>query len=209
MSFSERIRKDFTTITLALIPVAIVINIVAGQLAIVLRIPLYLDSIGTVLVGALAGPLAGALTGILTNVLWAIIFSNPTLFPFSIVAALIGLFAGIAASRGAFKSLLWTIVAGILTGIMAAIVSAPIAYYVFGGVTGAGTDVIVAAFQSMGASVLQAAFGQGIVSDPLDKTISFVIVWVILHGMSKRLLSQFPRGAKVLGDTLNEPQVTK
>ena len=31
MSFSERIQKDFTTITLALIPVAIVINIVVGQ----------------------------------------------------------------------------------------------------------------------------------------------------------------------------------
>lgn len=201
MSFSERIQKDFTTITLALIPVAIVINIVAGQLAILLRIPLYLDSIGTVLVGALAGPLAGALTGVLSNVLWAIIFSNPTLFPFSIVAGLIGLAAGIAGSRGAFKSLMWTIVAGILTGIMAALVSAPIAYYVFGGVTGAGTDVIVAAFQAMGASVLQAALGQGIVSDPLDKTISFVIVWLILRGMSKRLLSQFPRGGTAVGDT--------
>lgn len=201
MSLSERIQKDFTTITLALIPVAIVINIVAGQLAILLRIPLYLDSIGTVLVGALAGPLAGALTGILSNVLWAIIFSNPTLFPFSIVAGLIGLAAGVAGSRGAFKSLLWTIVAGILTGIMAALVSAPIAYYVFGGVTGAGTDVIVAAFQAMGASVLQAALGQGIVSDPLDKTISFIIVWLILRGMSKRLLSQFPRGGAVVGST--------
>lgn len=209
MSISERIQKDFTTITLALIPVAIVINIVAGQLAIFLRIPLYLDSIGTVLVGALAGPFAGALTGILSNVLWAIIFSNPTLFPFSIVAGLIGLAAGIAASRGAFKSLLWTIVAGILTGIMAALVSAPIAYYVFGGVTGAGTDVIVAAFQSMGASVLQAALGQGIVSDPLDKTISFVIVWLILRGMSRRLLSQFPRGGTVLGDASTKSNVTQ
>ena len=110
--------------------------------------------------------MAGAITGVLSNIVWAIIFSDPTVAPFAIVAGLIGLFAGIAGSRGAFKSILWTIVAGIITGIMAALVSAPIAYYVFGGVTGGGTDLIVAAFQSMGASVLQASLGQGIVSDP-------------------------------------------
>jgi energy-coupling factor transport system substrate-specific component len=200
MSLGERIQKDFTTITLVLIPVAIVINIVVGQLVKVLRIPIYGDSIGTVLAAALGGPLVGAITGVLTNVLWGIIFSDPTVIPFGIVGGVIGLLAGIFAARGVFKSLIWTIVAGLVTGFIAAVISAPIATYVFGGVTGAGTDLLVAAFQSMGASILQASLGQGIVSDPLDKTVSFVIVWVILRGMSKRLLSQFPRGATVLGD---------
>ncbi len=198
MSLGERIQKDFTTITLVLIPVAIVINIVGGQLVKVLKIPIYLDSVGTVLVGALAGPLAGALTGVLTNIIWGIIFSDPVVIPFGIVAGVIGLLAGIFASRGVFKNIIWTIVAGLVTGFIAAVVSAPIATYIFGGVTGAGTDLLVAAFQSMGANIITAAFGQGIVSDPLDKTVSFLIVWVILRGMSKRLLTQFPRGDTVL-----------
>ncbi len=57
-------RRNFSTLVLALIPVAIAINIAIGQLVYgVLKIPfLYLDSIGTVLVGLLGGPIAGLVT---------------------------------------------------------------------------------------------------------------------------------------------------
>ena len=51
--------------------VTIAINVVLGSLTVALRLPLYLDSIGTILVGALAGPWAGALTGVLSNLLWS------------------------------------------------------------------------------------------------------------------------------------------
>ena len=64
---------QFTTRVIALIPVAIAINIVIGYIAQnVLKLPIYLDSIGTILVGVLAGPLAGALTGALSNIIWAL-----------------------------------------------------------------------------------------------------------------------------------------
>ena len=53
--------------------VAIAINIAVGSIVYALRLPIYLDSIGTVLVGALAGPWAGALTGILSNLIWSIL----------------------------------------------------------------------------------------------------------------------------------------
>ena len=55
-SITNSIKQDFTTRTWVLIPIAIAINIVIGQLVIYLQIPIYLDSVGTVLVGALAGP---------------------------------------------------------------------------------------------------------------------------------------------------------
>ena len=45
-------RKEFSTVTWVMIPVAIAINIAIGQLA--LSLPIYLDTIGTVLVGVLA-----------------------------------------------------------------------------------------------------------------------------------------------------------
>lgn len=210
MSVSERIQRDFTTITLALIPAAIVINIVAGQIVQnVLKLPIYLDSIGTVLVGVLAGPLAGAITGALSNIIWAIIFSTPTAAPYAITAFIIGICAGVAGTYGAFKNIIWTIVAGLLTGVIAALVSAPITAFVFGGVTGSGTDLIIAAAQATGQNLLAAATIQGFVSDPLDKAVSFVVVWVILRGMSRRLLSQFSRGASVLAANSNNPDVTQ
>ncbi len=61
----------FDTRTIVLIPIAIAINIVLGQtVGAALKIPIYLDSIGTILVGVLAGPIAGALTGALSNLIW-------------------------------------------------------------------------------------------------------------------------------------------
>ena len=244
----SRIKSDFTPLTLTLIPVAIVINIVVGQIVQTgLKLPIYLDSIGTVLVAVLAGPLAGALTGALSNILWGIVFSNPQTIPFAITALAIGLVAGLLAQWGWFRrelpmsqglvvvivvgglliliqavnsgpvgagiavglTLLVLVltalrafpalvaVGGLVTGIVAAIVSAPIAAFVFGGVMGTGTDFFVALFQATGANILQASVGQGLVSDPFDKFVSFIVVWIILRGMSARLIARFPRASNV------------
>ena len=98
--------RDFTTVTLSLMAVAIAINIAVGSLTALLRLPLYLDSVGTVLVGALAGPWAGALTGLLSNLVWSLLpipgGAGPATAFFAPVAATVGLLAGFWASRGVF-----------------------------------------------------------------------------------------------------------
>ena len=99
--------RDLTTATLTLMVVAIAINITVGSITVALRLPIYLDSIGTVLVGALAGPWAGALTGILANLIWSILpipgGAGPTIAFYAPVAGVIGLMAGFWASRGVFQ----------------------------------------------------------------------------------------------------------
>ena len=183
------IKEQFNTITLVMIPVAIAINLAVGQL--VLALPIYLDSIGTVLVGVLAGGWAGALTGLLANIIWGFL-GNPTYVPFAAVAAVIGLLAAFFARLGWFKSWWKVLLGGLLTGLVAALLSAPISAYVFGGVTGAGTDALVAFFRSAGEGVLGASFAQGAVSDPLDKAITFLLVWLIIRALPKRFLARFP-----------------
>lgn len=195
----SRLRQDFTTVTWVMIPVAIAINIAIGQIIFTLKIPLYLDSIGTVLVGVLAGPLAGALTGLLTNLIWGLTGWNVTYAPFAAVAAVIGLLAGLFAEAGWFRIWWKPIVAGLITGLVAAALSAPIAAYVWGGVTGSGTDVVVAMFRTMGLGVLPASFAQGVSSDPLDKAVSFFIVWIIVQALPMRFLFRFPRAENVRG----------
>src|SRR4029450_9326847 len=90
-------------------PVAITINLILGQtVAAALKVPVYLDSIGTILVGVLAGPLAGALTGGLANLIWTYIlpapFHSAYAAPFFIVAVEIGLLAGLFGRLGFFRS---------------------------------------------------------------------------------------------------------
>jgi PAS domain S-box-containing protein len=165
----------------ALVPIGMVLNIGIGQLVRnVWHLPIYLDSIGTILAGALAGPLAGAVTGALTNVTWGLLFSDSNIIPFAITAACIGVAAGIAASLGAFTYPLRAALAGLLTGVMAAVVSAPIAADVLKGSSGGGATAVQERLRETGANVLQSVTLQGFISDPLDKTISFLVVWLIL-----------------------------
>lgn len=199
------LKKDFSTITWVMIPVAIAINIAIGQLIYALKIPLYLDSVGTVLVGILAGPWAGALTGLLANLIWGLTGLNVPYAPFAGVAAAIGLLAGLFSETGWMRSWWKAIVAGAITGLVAAVISAPISAYVWGGVTGSGTDVIVAIFRSFGFGVLPASFAQGVSSDPLDKAITFLVVFLIVKALPLRFLARFPRSEKLKEEP--EPQV--
>jgi hypothetical protein len=93
---------------------------------------------------------------------------------------------------------LWVAIAGVVTGIVAAFVSAPIAAIVFGGVTGSGTDLLVAALRQGGADVFAASLGQGLFSDPIDKLITSFIVFIVLSNLSNRYLARFPLGEKLV-----------
>ena len=64
------------------------------------------------------------------------------------------------------------VIAGVVMGIISALISAPISAIVFGGVTGSGTDLLVAAFQQAGSDLQTAVLQQGLLSDPIDKVIT-------------------------------------
>jgi energy-coupling factor transport system substrate-specific component len=178
------------TSTVVLIPVALVLNVVLGQLMGSSGLPFYIDSIGTVLIAVLAGPAAGAATGALGSIVWS--FFNPTVLPFAAGAALIGFLAGLAARSGMFRRFYLAPVAGFVTGILAGVVSAPIAAFVFGGTSGIGTGAIVSAFRAMGDTLLAAITKQALISDPMDKAIVFVIAALLVYALPRRATYQFP-----------------
>src|SRR5262245_34054783 len=106
----DSIARQFDTRTIVLVPFGIAINVVLGRsVATALKVRVYLDSIGTILVGVLAGPFAGAATGLLSNLAWTFLladtpFGSPFAWPFAIVAAEIGLLAGVFGYVGVFRS---------------------------------------------------------------------------------------------------------
>ena len=93
--------------TIAIIPAALVLNIVIGQIVGSVGIPLYLDSVGTILVAGLAGPIAGLATGTLSSIVWGLF--NPAALPFAAVSAMVGLLSGVMIAKGALRNIPLTI----------------------------------------------------------------------------------------------------
>ena len=74
-----------TTYISILIPLAVAINLIGGQIALQLKLPLYLDAIGTVILSAIMGPWIGAISGLLSSFITSLISGNllDTLFAHS------------------------------------------------------------------------------------------------------------------------------
>ena len=91
------IKDDFTMQAILIIPVCVAVNFVGGQLAGLLKLPMYLDTIGTIFASLLCGPWVGAVAGGLTNVVTGI--ANPTNFAFIPVNIIAGLVTGFLARK--------------------------------------------------------------------------------------------------------------
>lgn len=191
--------RDLPVSTLTLIPVALALNILLGQFVGSVMVPLYLDSIGTVLVGFLAGRRAGAATGVLGTLIWSLF--APTVLPFAAGAALIGFLAGTAARFGAVRRVYLAPIVGLVSGVLVGAISAPVAAFVFGGTSGVGTGAVVTVFRSMGDSLLSAVTKQALLSDPGDKAIVFLIAALLVYALPNRMSQsyEFVRRYRVLG----------
>lgn len=196
MNLGKSIRKDFNTMTWVLIPVAIAINIVVGQIVVVLKLPVYLDSIGTMLVAALCGPWAGALTGTLANIIWGLVI-DPNAFPWFPVALFIGFVTGWCAVAGLFKTWWKVMVTGFLVALTAAIVSTPIAIYVYGGISASGSALITAYLIQTGRGILESVLSTNFLVEPVDKISTALLAFAIIEGLSPRYLARFPRPENV------------
>ncbi|MFM8321512.1 MAG: ECF transporter S component [Chloroflexota bacterium] len=191
MSRTEQLKQNFSTLTLALMAVAIVLNIVLGQLVSLLKLPIFLDSIGTVLVALLAGPWAGGLTGLLTNLVWGLI-SDPVAAAFAPVAMIIGIVAGLCARAGLFKQWWQAILSGVLITLALSVIAIPIRVYMFGGLTGSGADFITAYLLATGRDLFSAVIFTVITDNLIDKVVTALLAWAIVQGLPKRFAARFP-----------------
>ena len=185
------IKKNFNTMTWVLIPVAIAINVVVGQIVLALKLPVFLDSIGTVLVAVLCGPWAGALTGLLSNLIWGLAL-DPNALPWWPVAMLIGFVAGLAGQWGLFKQAWKVVLAGLLIAVTAALASTPIAVYLYGGITASGISFLTAYLMQTGVGMVQAVFSANFIVEPVDKISTSMLAYSILQGLSARYVGRFP-----------------
>lgn len=184
-------RRPLSSQTLVLIVISVAINMIGGQLISMLRLPIFLDSIGTLLSAVLLGPVVGMLTGLLTNLLWGLL-TDPIAAAFAPVAMVIGLTAGWLARLGWFRTLPKVVVSGILITLAVTIVAVPIRTALFGGVTGSGADLVVAWARSMGNDLIESVALTVIGANLVDKILTAAIVWILLRQLPLRTTRRFP-----------------
>lgn len=191
------IKNDFTMLAMLIIPVGVAINFVGGQMASILKLPMYLDTIGTIFAAMLCGPWVGAVTGALTNVVTGI--ANPVNFAFIPVNIIAGFITGWFSRKGWFTSgIVKWIVAMICMALASIISSAPIVVLVFGGVTGGGTSIITAAAMAAGTNIWKAVLGTEGIFTVLDRVISFVISMLVIKVIPPRTLVKFGCGSNFI-----------
>jgi energy-coupling factor transport system substrate-specific component len=178
----------------ALVPVGIALNLAIGTLVHALKLPIYLDAVGTVAITLIAGLRPGLLVGVLSFVVGAVLI-NPVMLWFSGTQAAIALYVHAVAKQGAFRTYPRTIVAGIGLGVVAAIVSAPVLVVLFGGITGSGSSLIVAFLLASGKGLMKAVIFSGLASEPLDKTLQCVLAIWLVRGLPRSVTRRFKGGS--------------
>lgn len=98
--------------------------------------PIYLDSIGTIIVASIMGPWIGATSGVLYNIISSLVQGNIMASLFGLCNIGSGLIVGYMARYGKYKNILHVIIATVLVSLWNSIVAAPIAMVVYGGIDG-------------------------------------------------------------------------
>jgi energy-coupling factor transport system substrate-specific component len=175
------------TASLVLIPAAVGINYIGKLFAGVLKLPLWLDAIGTMLASMLAGPIVGAICGAINNIIYGLTM-DPISFIYAITSIAIGLTVGIMAYKGYIKSIGKAIMIGLIVSLVSAVVSTPINIGFWGGQTGnVWGDALYASLIASKFPVWIASFLDELVVDIPDKIATVLIAFAIFKGLPKKL----------------------
>lgn len=179
------------TLAIVLIPVCIAIDWAGHAIATALKLPLFLDSIGTVLGGILAGPWVGGISGLIVNFISAGTV-DPIAAPYCIVSLAIGLAAGIGGYYGWHKTWPGRVLLYVVIVLVASILSTPLNIVLYHGQSGVALgDAIYAGLVKSGWPTWLAAYIDEATGDIPDKLITVAVAVLIYQGLPSRFRSLF------------------
>lgn len=180
------LKYDFSLMALVLIPVGVSINVVGYQMSQILKLPIFIDQIGTILVSMITGPWVGMVTGLLGNVVNGMIY--PTAFGYAIVSMLIGFVSGFFSRWKWYSNIVGVVIGCALLNVVSSVSAAVVTVFMFGGVTGAGTDLLTAVFVASGQALWNSVLTTNVISGTVNTIVNFAIAWIIVRRIPDRFL---------------------
>ena len=176
--------KGVGKLTAFLIPVGIAVNVVGGQIALLLKLPIWLDGIGTILIGGICGLVPGLIVAAITQIINA-----------GFAMALMGTYFS---KRGFFLSFQKAVILGILVAIVTTVMAVPIDVILFGGFMGDGNSLLAAGLMTMGLSIPVAVAVSSFTFGLVDKTLSVLVCYFIIKSMPLNFLAKLPMSDYIL-----------
>lgn len=175
---------------ISFISIAIAINLVGANLALFLRLPIYLDTIGTLLIAVILGPWYAASTAFLSaliNWMTTDIFS----LYYSPVAIVVAIITGILIKRNCkSSSLLWK---SLIISLPGTIIASVITVILFKGITSSGSSIIAQFLHGIGLDMTSSLILVQVGTDYMDRLISLILVFstiTLLKKHSPNLINQ-------------------
>ena len=164
-----------------------VINIAGSSIAAHFKLPLYLDSIGTVLVASFGGYMPGIAVGYITNIINGI--TDITNAYYAVINVIIALLAAFFAKRGFFERPLKTVLAILAFAGIGGILGSLITYFLYGFNIGEGISAPFATYihENIINNVFWAQLTADFIIDVADKAITVTLVIIIMRFIPARL----------------------
>ena len=170
----------------ALVPVASVLNVIGGTVAGALKLPIFLDMIGTAVVAMTIGPWWGALVGVITNLTMGFL-TGPVSIPFAACNVVGALVWGYGTRWGFANDKLRFFGLSVASAVFVSLMAAPIVIFVFGGATGHASDVLTAGLLAAGNDMWAAVFSSNIIVSSADKILSSFLALAIIGALPTNL----------------------
>lgn len=184
--------------TIVLIPVCIGINYLGKLIASLLKLPLWLDSIGTCIGAVLGGPVIGGLCGAVNNLIYGFTTGDSITLVYALTSLGIGVAVGIMARCGFMQNFGKALLTACVAGLTAVVISTPLNIIFWGGTTGnVWGDAVFAATQAANLPVALGSFLDEVVVDVPDKLLTLIIVFLIIKALPKKLTSLYEAGTEV------------
>ncbi|HHV3295282.1 TPA: ECF transporter S component [Streptococcus agalactiae] len=175
---------------ISFISIAIAINLIGANLALFLRLPIYLDTIGTLLIAVILGPwyaVSTAFLSALINWMTTDIFS----LYYSPVAIVVAIITGILIKRNCKpSSLLWK---SLIISLPGTIIASVITVILFKGITSSGSSIIAQFLHGIGLDMTSSLILVQVGTDYIDRLISLILVFstiTLLKKHSPNLINQ-------------------
>ena len=178
--------RNSKSLKLTIMGIGIALNIIGAFIALNLRLPIYLDSIGTIMVGFVLGPVYGMATGVLGIVVSGITFDIYSLY-FAPVQIFTGFFAGYFYEKGLMKGKKLFLSVFVMT-LFVSFTGACLTAYIFGGITSSGSSYIIVILNNLGVNPVVSAFITQFLTDYCDKLVAVLIMLQVVIRLPKNIL---------------------